>query len=108
MAPKEELPRKDRKILWGESHKLCALCREQLIEQKENGTSYVIGVEAHIEGENANSARYNPYLDPKIRNSYENRVLLCPTCHTKIDNDVQYYTLERLNQIKREHEEWCE
>jgi len=105
---KEELPRKDRKLLWGKSHKLCALCKTELIETRQDESDYLIGVEAHIEGEKPNSARYNLNIDTKIKNSYENRILLCPTCHTKIDNDEKYYTVDKLKQNKKEHEQWCD
>ena len=42
------------------------------------------------------------------RNAHTNLILLCPTCHTKIDKQVDTYTVEILHQIKREHWVWVE
>ena len=108
MSPKKPIPEKEIKILWGKSHNMCANCKIKLVVEKKDGTSYPVGIMAHIEGENPNSARYNPYLDYPGKNSYENLILLCPTCHTKIDNDLQRYSVEKLKRIKKEHETWCD
>src|SRR5690606_21826434 len=32
-------------------------------------------------------------------------IVLCPTCHTSVDQDVDYYSIEKLKEIKRNHEE---
>jgi hypothetical protein len=40
------------------------------------------------------------------RNSYENLILVCPSCHKKIDDQPNTYTVELLHKIKKEHEEW--
>ncbi|RKX47903.1 MAG: HNH endonuclease, partial [Thermotoga sp.] len=61
---------------------------------------------AHIAGLNPDSARYNPDMTDEERNSIENLILLCPTCHTTIDRDPQKYTVSRLKEIKKDHEEW--
>lgn len=108
MSLKKPPPEKQIKILWGRSHHLCALCQCEVIEEKKDGTPYPVGINAHIEGENPNSARFNPNLDYPEKNNYENLILLCPTCHTKIDNDPGTYTVEKLKQIKQEHEDWCD
>ena len=70
---------------------------------------------AHIEGENAglegkslSSARYNPNMTVEERADYANLILVCPTCHTKIDNDVQKYTVDKLISIKKDHEKWVD
>jgi len=108
MNLKKPPPGKEIKILWGRSHHLCALCKCEVIAEKQDGIPYPVGVNAHIEGENPNSARYNPDLYYPEKNSYENLILLCPTCHTKVDNDPQQYTVEKLKQIKKEREEECD
>ncbi len=108
MVSKKNISQKTIKLLWGKSHNRCAICKTILVERKEEGISYPVGVMAHIEGENPGSARFNPELDYPEKNSYENLILLCPTCHTKVDNDPQTYSVERLKEIKRAHEEACE
>ena len=40
------------------------------------------------------------------RRTYDNRILLCRNCHTKIDGQPSAYTVETLRQIKLDHEEW--
>ena len=108
MSRKKPIPEREQKILWGRSHHFCALCKCEVIAEKQDGIPYPVGINAHIEGENLNSARYNPNHDYPQKNSYENLILMCPTCHTKIDNDPQQYTVEKLKQIKKDHEEECD
>ena len=98
----------DLKVLWGKSHNQCALCKSPVIKRKESGSEYPIGEMAHIYGENPTAARYNPDLDERFVNSYENRILLCPNCHTEIDKNEEDYTTDKLFKIKKEHEEECE
>lgn len=68
---------------------MCAICCRAISIDPENedGKGYHIGEQAHIAGENPGSARHNPDLDSKIVNSYENLILLCPSCHKIIDKD---------------------
>jgi len=40
------------------------------------------------------------------RNSYDNLIILCPTCHKKIDKDPDEFTVKKLKQIKLDHEKW--
>ena len=68
---------------------------------QKNDDPVPIGEIAHIEGLNPDSPRYNPNMTNKERNSYVNLIILCPTCHTKIDKDPNYYTVEKLKQIPK-------
>lgn len=102
---KADISKKNIKLLWGQSGKKCSLCNVVIIEEG-GGNPYPIGKMAHIEGENPGAARYNLQMTDKQRADYQNLILLCPTCHTKIDNDVQEYTVEKLKGIKKEHEKW--
>jgi len=97
-----------RKILWGKSGGKCAISKTDLVQKKADNQNYPVGIEAHIEGLNPNSARYNPNMSDDERNSYENLILVCPTCHTKIDNNTDTYTVKKLKKIKEEHEKWVE
>lgn len=101
MSPKKNPPVKEKNILWGRSHDLCVSCKCDVIAEKMDCIPYPVGVNAYIEGENPNSARYNSDLDYPGKNSHENLILLCPTCHTKIDNDPETYSVEKLKQIKK-------
>ena len=40
--------------------------------------------------------------------SYENLILLCRVHHKTVDDQPNHYTVNRLRQIKSEHEEWVE
>lgn len=98
---------KDAKILWGKSGGKCAISKKDIIQEKKEGNKYIIGEVAHIEGEKPGSARYNPDMTVD-RNSYENLILLSPDFHTIIDNNPEEYTVDKLKQIKKNHEEWVE
>ncbi|MDI6736362.1 MAG: HNH endonuclease [bacterium] len=97
---------KNIKLLWGPSGNKCAICKGDLTEEDKSGSLYSVGEMAHIEGENAGSARYNSEMTDEQRADYKNLILICPTCHTKIDKDAQEYTVDNLKQIKKEHEKW--
>jgi hypothetical protein len=63
----------------------------------------VFGEEAHIVGKSPNGPRAGniPNVD-----SYANLILLCRKHHKQVDDQVGHYTVERLKEIKRQHEEW--
>jgi len=63
---------------------------------------------AHIEGENPGSARYNPDMTGDQRTAYDNLILLCPSHHTEVDKNQAQYPVEKLRQIKKDHEKWVE
>lgn len=63
-----------------------------------------MGEEAHIKGEKPSAPRYDPAQSPVERESYANRILLCPTHHTEIDSDPATWTVARLQQMKTDHE----
>lgn len=108
MSNKGSIPQKDRKILWSRSGGKCAISKMALVREKTDGNQFILGVEAHIEGEKPGSARYNPNMTKKERNCYENLILVSPDCHTIIDNDEEEWTVDKLKRTKREHEEWVE
>jgi hypothetical protein len=94
----------DRKKLWARSGNICSFpeCGVELaLEQQANR---VLGEEAHIKGEKPTAPRYDPDQSQAERESYENRILLCPTHHTMIDADPGAWTVERLLEMKANHE----
>lgn len=100
---------KNQKLLCTKSGNRCAMpdCHRILTENTQNGDpELLIGIMAHIEGEKPDSARYNSNMTDTIRNSYENLILLCPSCHAKIDGQPLTYTKDSLHDIKSKHEEW--
>lgn len=94
----------------------CALpdCGRELSLDSEDGDPINVGEAAHIAGENdgkgkgKRSARYDPNMTDEERNHYNNLIFLCGTCHTKIDAIPQGekdYPVDRLQRLKREHEQ---
>lgn len=102
---------KDIKLLWGRAAKRCAFpdCRRKLTEDKSTASdSYPLGEQAHIVGEKEDSPRGKSNLSADERNSYFNRILVCPTHHAIIDKDPEGYPVEKLHLIKAQHELWVE
>lgn len=101
------IKQKDIKILWGRSGNRCAMCRTELTQDASSVTSsFTLGEQAHIVGDKSGSARSKSPLTVEQRDSYHNLILLCPTHHTEIDNNEADWPVERLHQVKSEHELW--
>lgn len=103
------IPIADQKILCTFSGNRCAMpdCRKILVEGKtEYDSAVLLGFMAHIVGEKPGSARYVDDMPIEEKNSYNNLLLLCGSCHKKIDGQDGTYTVEKLHKIKKEHEKW--
>jgi len=96
---------KDRKTLWAKSGNRCSFPECNVPLAADNNMNRVMGQEAHIKGEASGAARYDPCQSALERESYENRILLCPTHHSMIDADQQAWTVDKLRQMKAKHEE---
>lgn len=104
---------KDIKILYGRSAGCCNNCSISVFVPYQNGNGYShIGEMAHNipygSGENAPRVEYKVIDDNDTDNSYSNLILLCRNCHKEVDSDVNYYTPDRLRQIKNNHERCIE
>lgn len=100
---------KTHKLLWGRSGNMCAFpgCKKSLvIEETETDDPSVIGEEAHIVAEKENGPRGISDLPLDKRNRYDNLVLLCSIHHKVIDDQVIYYTVEKIKEFKTTHESW--
>jgi len=87
----------DIKKLYALSAGRCNLCKKPLFQENIH-----IGEMAHIIAKNSNGARG---LKVQVNdNSYENLILLCPNCHTKVDKAPERYSVEYLINAKNEHE----
>jgi hypothetical protein len=91
------------KNLWGRAGGRCSICRIELTSVEGEG---VLGEMAHIDARSADGPRANPDLDADTLDSYENLMLLCPNDHTTVDRAVEQWPVERLREVKREHELW--
>lgn len=93
-----------KRLLYASSGNMCAMygCVNQLVYANTANISEI----CHIEAVNEDGARYNPNLTEEYVNSYDNLVLLCPTCHVTVDNKLNegFYTVEYLKRMKELHE----
>jgi hypothetical protein len=102
---KDYIPFPYRYKLFARSRGLCNLCKSEVILEKEDKEPYTIAEIAHICGEKPKAARYDKNMSKKERSSYENLILLCSSCHTKIDKNEDDYTSKFLLNLKKEHEQ---
>jgi|SRR5579863_4038637 len=97
---------RDRKLLWARAGGTCALCKSHLTADAKGGDrDVVLGEEAHIVSEEANGPRFRPMSKHEV-DTYANLILLCPSDHKIVDEQVTHYTEQRLQALKREHEQW--
>jgi len=95
------------KILWGRSGGKCAICKNDLITSISDlgDDPAIVGDEAHIIARSESFSRGNyDSLRPEERDHYSNLILLCKNHHKQIDDQPEYFTVERLREIKTAHE----
>jgi hypothetical protein len=68
-----------------------------------DGTT-LFGEAAHIKAESPGGPRYDPSQTAEGRRSFENLILLCGVHHKCVDSDLVSYTVDRLRQMKLDHE----
>jgi hypothetical protein len=100
MAIKE----KDIKLLWGRAAGICSKpdCNNDLTAILSEADNYVVGEMAHIiaQAEGGPRGRVGGGSD-----TYENLILLCPTCHRHVDKAPRgQFTEEMLLDWKQTHE----
>jgi hypothetical protein len=93
-----------RRLLYANSGNICAMygCNNQLIYENTSNLSEI----CHIEAVNEDGARHNHNSSNEEVNSYENLILLCPTCHKKVDakKNEALFPVNYLKRMKRDHE----
>jgi hypothetical protein len=60
----------------------------------------VVGEICHIRARRKNGPRYDPSLTLKQRNDFSNLILLCGTCHKRVDASPAIFTAELLTDLK--------
>ncbi len=101
---------KTHKLLWGRSGNKCAIpeCRNDLIaDETETDDESIIGDEAHIVARNSDGPRGISDMTSDERDKYDNLILLCRKHHKIVDDQPNYYTVEKLKEIKQQHEVWA-
>lgn len=94
----------DAKLLWGRAAGICSNpdCRADLTAVLEEARSYNVGEMAHIIARSEQGPRGTTGSGA---DTYENLVLLCPTCHRHIDKSPEgTFTVEQLHGWKNDHE----
>lgn len=102
-----DIPIKELKALLQKSGNRCAFsnCGEVLLEEgTDAGDPVVLSKIAHILAESPDGPRGWYPLPPEERKKGANLLLLCGKHHDIIDRQPQFYTVERLRQIKEDHE----
>ncbi|EFX1691209.1 HNH endonuclease, partial [Shigella sonnei] len=89
------------KKLYGLSAGQCNICRTSLFKEQVH-----IGQMAHVIAKSPKGPRGDDLLAND--NSYENLILLCANDHILVDRDPFTYTVEKLHQIKSEHEAYIQ
>ena len=98
---KRNLSDRVKKELCAKSGNRCAFpgCPNNLYSSEAS-----VGEICHIEGLNPGAARYNPVFSEEEVNGIDNLILLCPLHHNMIDQNPEYYTVDLLKKMKRQHE----
>ena len=80
-------------------------CNTDLYPLIDKGSIATIREAAHIIAFSEDGPRGEKQQSDKEINTYENLILLCPTCHTKIDKASELYPADLLYKWKSNHEE---
>ncbi|HEU5408871.1 MAG TPA: hypothetical protein VFU48_13970, partial [Nitrospira sp.] len=101
-GPKEP-SRPTVKRLFAVSGNLCAFpkCATPLVDPQSGS---IVGEVCHIKGEKPGAARYDSAQTNEQRHGFDNLILLCNVHHKIVDDDNTAYTVERLLQMKQQHE----
>jgi len=59
---------------------------------------------AHIIADSEDGPRGNTQ-SPIYAGDIDNIIILCPTCHTKVDKNLSFYTIDYLRKMKKDHED---
>jgi hypothetical protein len=104
MTTPRKYPQSDVKILYGLAAGRCAFpgCRRELILKNHKQ----IGKIAHIVGHSNEGPRGEANYPREKLDTYDNWILLCPTCHDIVDAQDSTSTTQILRQIKADHEKW--
>jgi hypothetical protein len=97
---------RSRKLLWGRSGNLCAICRRLLVVTATDGdVESIVGEECHIRARSGIGPR-GGHVEPQFVDAYENLLLLCPGHHKQVDDQRTTYPSEVLLALKQKHEQW--
>ncbi|WP_156409401.1 hypothetical protein [Mycobacterium sp. Root265] len=98
----------DRKKLWGQAAATCSMCRKPLVSIASNASDpdALIGEEAHIISASRRGPRGAASVAGMDLDGYYNKILLCRVHHRIVDEQTNAFPVEKLREIKSQHEEW--
>jgi len=79
---------------------------ELLAEATEYDPIVTIGDIAHIEASSDAGPRANTAKTKKERDEYDNLILLCLTCHRRLDGQKNSNSVEYIKKLRTDHEAW--
>lgn len=100
---KTNLSAKDKRTLYFKCGGRCSRCCTALDYDAFSRTKTATEEHAHIIGDSEFGPR-GSLQSTQLAAEINNIIILCPTCHTVVDKEVSYYTVERLHYIKSAHE----
>lgn len=104
---RKTIPERDLKMLWGKAGNRCAICRKELVHDRINSDpDVVVGIAAHIIADSPDGPRGSSDLSLDKRHLYNNLILLCMRDSKVIDEQLETYTIDKLNNMKKNHETW--
>lgn len=101
-----KLSAQDNLLLWVKAGGRCEMCNKLLYRDCFNkAIEYNFGEKAHNVADSPAGPRGDIERSEKLSTDIKNILLLCPTCHHgMIDKSPEFYTEEKLRDIKRCHE----
>lgn len=98
---------KTQKMLWGRAANRCVICRTELVmDASETDDESVVGEACHVVASSQDGPRGDSPLTQEQRDKYANLILLCNIHHKQIDDQHVAFSVERLNTLKKTHEDW--
>lgn len=98
---------KDLRLLYQRSGNRCAFpgCGKVLdAPASDIDPAVILSDVAHIVGEKLDGPRGHFSMPLEDRDGYDNLILLCQEHHRTVDQQPQFYTIDRLRQFKKDHE----
>ncbi|MCK4968054.1 MAG: hypothetical protein KAS12_03275 [Candidatus Aenigmarchaeota archaeon] len=99
---------KNKRIVFSRCGNRCSFSNcKQIIAFKGESEKYTNSGElAHIKGDKKGSERYDSSQSDGDCNNPDNLILLCGTHHKIIDDQSDIYTVNKLTEMKQQHEKW--
>lgn len=103
---KTHIPERTLVLLWGKSAGRCAFtgCNRPLSRDDLTNNEYNNGQCAHIIADSPCGPRGDAKKSEQLKKDLSNLILLCPTHHKLIDDNPEIYTVDKLMQMKKQHE----